>query len=344
MIDSNEYQLPYAQANIKNYTLCKNGDVIFADASEDTKDICKPVEIININNQNIVSGLHTIHARDIKNITVLGFKGYLFSSLKFHKQISRLTQGTKIYSINQSNFNELYVGIPDKKEQTKIVDFLLKLDRRILTQNKIIKDLESQKKYILNLVFNFSKSNCTFQDLYVEAGEGGTPSTKQLENFENGNIPFIKIDDLSEKYLVKNKDFISKVGLENSSAWIIPQNSVIYSNGATIGRISINTYPVTTKQGILGIVPSNNVLTEYLYYFMHSNYFKRQVKKITTKGTMDCAYLKDLNTIKCFIPCIDQQLECVKYFAALDEKIQIEKRLLLSFKGQKRYFLKNIFI
>jgi len=109
LINCEEYQLPFMQSKIKNYTLCKNGDIIFADASEDTKDICKPVEFINIANNKVVSGLHTIHARDIKELTVIGFKGYLFSSYNFHKQVHRLTQGTKIFSINPGNFKEMYV-------------------------------------------------------------------------------------------------------------------------------------------------------------------------------------------------------------------------------------------
>ena len=49
------------------------------------------------------------------------------------------------------------------------------------------------------------------------------------------------------------------MGLKKSSAWVVPKQSVIFSNGATIGAISINTYDVTTKQGILGIVPKATV-------------------------------------------------------------------------------------
>ena len=143
MIDCEEYLLPFIQGELKNYTLCKDGDVIFADASEDTKDICKPVEFINTSKTKVVSGLHTIHARDIRNLTVIGFKGYLFSSYNFHKQVHRLTQGTKIFSINPGNFKEMFVGIPSAEEQSDIVNLLNKIDKRINTQSKIINKLES---------------------------------------------------------------------------------------------------------------------------------------------------------------------------------------------------------
>ncbi len=81
---------------------------------------------------------------------------------------------------------------------------------------------------------------------------------------------------MSNKYLVTNKDYITELGLKKSSAWLIPANSIIYSNGATIGAISINKYQICTKQGILGIVPNSNIDVEYLYYFMRSSYFQKR--------------------------------------------------------------------
>ena len=90
-----------------------------------------------------------------------------------------------------------------------------------------------------------------FSSFYIKAGEGGTPTTSVVEYYTEGTIPFIKIEDLSCKYLTNNKDFITELGMQKSSAWLIPSKSVIYSNGATIGAISINEYPVCTKQGMI---------------------------------------------------------------------------------------------
>ena len=79
-----------------------------------------------------------------------------------------------------------------------------------------------------------------FSSFYIKAGEGGTPTTSVDEYYSEGTIPFIKIDDLSCKYLTSNKEFITELGMQKSSAWLITSQSVIYSNGATIGAISIN--------------------------------------------------------------------------------------------------------
>lgn len=183
-----------------------------------------------------------------------------------------------------------------------------------------------------------------FKDLYLKAGEGGTPATDNDSYYENGTIPFIKIDDLSQKYIIRNSDYITPLGVEKSSAWIVPTNSVIFSNGATIGRISINTYPIATKQGVLGIVPSAVVMTEYLYYYMKTTFFRKQVRRITVKGTMDCAYLKDLNSIICHIPEKNLQEKRITLLSVLDKKIAFEKVILQKLKEKKRYLLSKIFI
>ena len=180
--------------------------------------------------------------------------------------------------------------------------------------------------------------------MYIQAGEGGTPSTSVEQYYLNGTIPFIKIDDLSSKYLVRSKDFINELGLSKSSAWLIPSNSVIYSNGATIGAISINTYPVSTKQGILGVVPAAGVNTEYLYYLMSSRYFSEQVQRIITEGTMKTAYLKDMNKIPCPLTSLHEQKRIVAGLSALSSKLESELAALLSYESIKRYLLSNLFI
>ena len=155
MVDLAKDKLP----NIKednmptNFELCKEGDVAFADASEDTNEVAKTIEFYNLAEKNVVCGLHTIHGRDNKHKTVVGFKGYAFSSTAFHNQIRRIAQGTKIYSISTKNFSECYIGLPSKPEQTKIATLLRLIDERIATQNKIIEDLKKLKSAISKHLF-----------------------------------------------------------------------------------------------------------------------------------------------------------------------------------------------
>ena len=347
MVDVAYDSLPYIKEEfmLKSFTLLKEGDVAFADASEDTNDVAKAIEVVNCNNQQIVSGLHTIHGRDNSNRTVIGYKGYAFASDSFHKQIRRITQGTKVFSISVRNFDEVYIGIPSKEEQTKIAKLLTAIDKRIATQNKIIEDLKKLKSAIIDYAIDSLDANfMKFGYLYETAGEGGTPTTSNASFYDNGKIPFIKIDDLKKKYLVENNDFITELGLQKSSAWLVPTQSILFSNGATIGEIAITTYPVCTKQGILGIVPKSNIDVEFLYYFMSSSYFKKAISRIVTEGTMKTAYLKDINNIRCPIPTKEKQQEIAKIPSAINSKIDFEQSILRLFYAQKQYLLRQMFI
>ena len=219
------------------------------------------------------------------------------------------------------------------------------LDERIATQNKIIEDLKKLKSAIIDYAINSLHCDFVkFGTLYEMAGEGGTPATSNAAYYDNGNIPFIKIDDLKQKYLTENKDFITELGLQKSSAWLIPTHSILFSNGATIGEISITTYPVCTKQGILGIVPKQNIDVEFLYYLMSSSYFKKAVSRIVTEGTMKTAYLKDINNILCPIPTKERQQEIAKMPSALNSKIDFEQSIFKLYGSQKQYLLRQMFI
>ena len=269
-----------------------------------------------------------------------------YQVLTLKNELIRKSSGSTFLEISANELRKLFIRLPHKIEQTKIADFLSLIDQRISTQNKIIESLESLIKGLTNQIINSlcDKQLTLFQNLYERAGEGGTPSTSVKEFYEDGHIPFIKIEDLYKKYLTHNKDFITEKGVEKSSAWIISPNSIIFSNGATIGAISISTYPVCTKQGILGIEVKKKINVEYLYYLMSSSFFKKEICRIVTEGTMKTAYLKDINLIKCPIPSEKEQNEIADLLSSLTAKFETEKNILSALQKQKGYLLQTMFI
>ena len=269
---------------------------------------------------------------------------YIYYYLQ-HYNLNRLVFGSGQPLITGSMLKKLKIIYGEESERNKIVNLLCLLDERIATQNKIIEKLQSLIKGLIDDIITLKCGQLVaFETLYSKAGEGGTPTTSNTEFYDNGSIPFIKIDDLSNKYLSANKDYITELGLKKSSAWLIPTHSIIYSNGATIGAISINKYPVCTKQGILGIVPNTNIDVEFLYYFMQSSYFQKEVERVVTEGTMKTAYLKDINHIKCPIPDLDRQKEISHLLSVLSLKEDVERQLLQKYQIQKQYLLRKMFI
>ena len=272
------------------------------------------------------------------------FLYYLIQTKK--KDLIRKSCGSTFLEISANEVRKIQVSVPSDVEQQKIAELLSLIDKRIATQNKIIEKLQSLIKGLVDeLMTVLLKGKLyPFSSFYIKAGEGGTPTTSVVEYYTEGTIPFIKIEDLSCKYLTNNKDFITELGMQKSSAWLIPSKSVIYSNGATIGAISINEYPVCTKQGILGIVPNTNINVEYLYLLMSSSYFSKEISRIITEGTMKTAYLKDINHIKCPLPSMAQQKNITNLTSSIEEKLSIEQELLRFLNLQKQYLLHMMFI
>ena len=135
----------------QNY--CEEGDIIFADASEDLLDVGKSIEIVNLNKEKLLSGLHTLLARPEKGIFCLGFNGHLFKSNFVRTQIQKEAQGTKVLSINTGRISKIDLSYPDIKEQAKITLLLSLIDERIQTQNKIIEELTLLKNTLRYLLF-----------------------------------------------------------------------------------------------------------------------------------------------------------------------------------------------
>ena len=295
-------------------------------------------------NEPIMLGKSACYINSKDNID----KNYLFYYLQYPKtQLyfeAELT-GTTIKNLSLQSIRKTKIYIPTIEEQHKISRFLQKIDERISTQNKIIEKLETLIKGIVDSIFTANEfPKVPFKEIYVRAGEGGTPATSNPEYYDNGTIPFIKIDDLQNKYIKTNKDCITELGLQKSSAWIVPANSIIYSNGATIGAISINLFPVCTKQGILGVVPKADINVEFLYYFMTSTAFTKAVERIVTEGTMRTAYLKDINHIPCPVPYPVKQDEIAKMLSTLSEKLENEVIFQMKLQKRKEFLLSQMFI
>ena len=118
-----------------------------------TCEIGKVVEFVNTNNSKTICGLHTIHGRDIKNVTCVGFKGIAFNSRYFHNQVRRLAQGTKVFSITANNLSSCYVYLPNIDKQKDIVKLLKAYEEQLVVGRKLLKQSESQKQYLLRQMF-----------------------------------------------------------------------------------------------------------------------------------------------------------------------------------------------
>ena len=329
----------------KNFELCKEGDIAFADASEDTNEVAKAIEFYTLEDKAVVCGLHTIHGRDKSNKTVVGYKGYAFSSTAFHHQIRRIAQGTKIYSISAKNFAECYIGIPSKEEQTKIAKLLRLIDERIATQSKLIEDLKKLKSAISKLLFAQKPNGWKRLDTLFSKGKaGGTPTSTNKEYY-NGEIPFLSINDITKqgKYVRCTENHLSQNGLEKSSAWVVPEYSLIMSMYASVGLVTINEVPLATSQAMFAMQLKDKDLLDYLYYYL--SYFRyRHINKYLETGTQSNINADIVRGIMIPTYGYSHNIEIASTLQGIDAKVDNELSVLDQLNRQKNYFLSQMFI
>jgi type I restriction enzyme S subunit len=350
LVDVSKDSLPFVNeaSTPKKYTLCKEGDVAFADASEDTNEVGKVVEFLNTNGENIISGLHTIHGRDKSDMTVTGFKGYAFSSMPFHHQIRRIAQGTKIYSISTKTFDEVYIGVPTKDEQAKIARLLQLLDERISTQNKIIDNLQSLIKGLIQRLSQEGLANGSWHrimlsEILTERNElnaayhpvhSVSVSTGVINQMEYLGRSFAA-KDTAHYHVVYNGDLVYTKSPTGNQPFGIVKQSHCLSPAA-----------VSPLYGVYQ--PCSFEIGNYLhYYFLNPLNTNNYLSPLIQKGAKNTINISNQRFLENRVPLPIDKMEIQLVsdsLSALDKKISLEYDVLTTLEHQKKFLLNNMFI
>ena len=350
LIDLTKDKLPSIKnGNVpKKYELCKEGDVAFADASEDTNEVAKVVEFYNLGGKKVVCGLHTIHGRNNNGQTAKGFLGYCFSSTVFHNQIRRIAQGTKIYSINTRNFSEVFVGLPSRREQQKIATLLRLIDERIATQNKIIEKYESLIQAIIYKakMDGISKGTWRKIDLYEVLQE------RNEKNVEGRTICSVSVSQgVVNQIEYLGRSFAAK---QTSHYNVVKYGDIVYTKSPTgdfpygiIKRSDIREdVAVSPLYGVY--IPANDSMGVILhFYFMQPCNAFNYLHPLIQKGAKNTINISNGRFLENSVPLPVSESEAntiVVMLKSIQAKIEIEKKLLQSYAKEKEYLLHQMFI
>ena len=357
MVDLAKDKLPNIKEDNmpKKFELCKEGDVAFADASEDTNEVAKAIEFYNLASKNVVCGLHTIHGRDNKYKTVVGFKGYAFSSTAFHNQIRRIAKGTKIYSISTKNFSECYIGLPSKPEQAKIATLLRLVDERIATQNKVIEKLESLIKGIADkLLCNYSWEKVYLRS-FMEFYPTNSFSWEQL-SYEKGTIRNLHYglihSILTKSIATKTLPFISSN--KEDSRFVCCQNGdVAFADAsedtADIGK-AVEFTDVDKTNVVCGLHTIHGrdikglTVTGFKGFIFNSSYFHEQVRRVAQGTKVFSISANNLSSCYVYIPNKSEQTKITGFLQAMEMQLSLSRKLLERYKTQKAHLLRQMFI
>ena len=132
LINIHKANIPHiSKEKITSAVFLKEGDILMADASEDYDGIGKSIEVRNLGDKKVISGLHTFLLRDKYEIFENGFKGYLHTILSVKTIFDRLATGLKVYGISKTNLKDVPLPVPQREEQTAIAAILSDMDAEI---------------------------------------------------------------------------------------------------------------------------------------------------------------------------------------------------------------------
>ena len=156
---------------------------------------------------------------------------------------------------------------------------------------------------------------------------GGTPSTKE-PSYWNGNIPWITPKDLSgykEVYIEKGERTITEQGLKNSSAQILPKNTILFSSRAPIGYVVIASQEVSTNQGFKNLICDPNLVDyRYLYYWLKKN--SSNIAKNAIGSTFAEISKFEMESIEISLPPLSEQKRIANILSSFDNKIEQLKK------------------
>ncbi len=357
-------EVPYVNANVNldkispdNY--CQVGDVIFADASEDLKDVGKHIEIINLNNEKVISGTHTLLARKIDNSLITGFSSYLFSSRYLRQQIQKESQGTKVLGISAGRLSGIKIYLPTSAdEQRKIADFLSSLDKLIESASFKLKLYKEHRTGLLQQLFpkngenlpklRLGKFSQEWKD--IKLSEIAKPVKKK-----NSTGDEIKVLSLSNEHgLVSQADyFLKKVAGDNTERYIVlKKNDFVYND-----RITKNSTYGTIKRLSLyesGIVSpiykcfrfEKNQNPIFWEYFFESKVHESEIKHIVNEGARAGRYNISIDkflSINVMQPSLAEQEKIASCLTSLDHLISHQKNYIDQIKRHMKGLMQQLF-
>ena len=180
---------------------------------------------------------------------------------------------------------------------------------------------------------------------FCEVIGGGTPSTK-VDKYFNGGIPWITPRDLTnfnKRFISRGERNITELGLVNSSARILPKNSILLTSRAPIGYLAIAENQITTNQGFKSLIVNPAIADfNFVFYLIKSN-----IEKIKSFGTgttfaeISGSVVKDL---KFSIPDLPTQTAIAEILSSLDDKIELNNKINQELEDHAQTLFKRWFI
>lgn len=299
----------------------QNGDVIVADTAEDST-VGKCSEIAGLNDEIVLSGLHTIPYRPIEKFAS-GYLGYYLNSSAYHNQLIPLMQGIKVTSISKSAMQDTDIVYPKSmEEQGKIGDYFQSLDNLITLHQR-------------KLFLNFAKRNDWEQRKLGEVSDV-RDGTHDSPKYQSIGHPFVTSKNVKNGYItyddiqyISDEDFA-----EINKRSKVDINDILMGMIGTIGNMAlIRTEPDFAIKNVALIKDTKQINYLYLYHLLQSPFIEKQLTSGMDGGTQKFVSLGNVRNLNVIYPSDIEQDKIGCYFEKLDHLITLHRRAYYNKKG-----------
>ena len=250
----------------------------------------------------------------------------------------RYAQGTKQQNLSYDIIEKFKLRYPHPIEQNKITSFIALLDKRISTQNKIIEDLKTLKSAIIEMSYNCAGEMCKIGDLIVQVSKRNKENSYPVLSVNN-QLGFIEQADQFEDRTVASED--------TSNYKVVSTDDFAYNpariNVGSIARLKDREKGIVSPMYVC-FHTKTKLLPEYMEYFFDTSYFRHEMYKRLEGSVRLCLSYEGLCNISMLLPTIEEQKKLSNRISVIEHKIQLESKILKSYRQQKTYLLQQMFI
>lgn len=258
----------------QNAVRLQSGDILFTCSGETKEDIGKSVAFTGLG--EAYAGGDIIILRNTQECPE--FLGYRLNAGDVTLQKSSAGQGDAVVHISAASLGAIRITLPPNvSEQKAIASALSDVDALLTSLDALISKKRDIKKAAMQELLTGKKRLPGFSGEWVEKPlsslamivGGGTPSTRE-PSYWYGSIPWFTPAEISTagKYVSQSERQISELGLENSSAKLLPVGAILLTTRASIGFRAILTVPAATNQGFQSLIVHRNTDNEFIYYLL----------------------------------------------------------------------------
>ena len=290
------------------------------------------------------------------------YNPYFIYSLTFLNSYKNYIASITKPAVNQASFTTVdfkkySIKIPTIKEQNQIADLIEIFNKFITLHQCKLEKLKLTKKALLQKLFPKNGKHIPeirfkgFTDAWEQRklGDiatitgGGTPSTN-ISEYWNGDIDWYSPVEIGEnRYVSRSTRKITKLGLEKSSAKILPVGTVLFTSRAGIGNTAILQAEGCTNQGFQSITPNSKELDTYFLYTMTPK-LKRYGEVTGAGSTFVEVSGKQMEQMNLMIPSLEEQKHVSQLFELMDDAITLHQRKLERLQEVKKGLLQKMFV